>query len=36
MRKSLEEMRKSNEEIRKRVMTPEEDRDNGDSRDKVA
>jgi hypothetical protein len=31
-----EEMRKSLEEIRKRVMRPDEDRDYRDSRDKVA
>ena len=36
MRKSNEEMRKSLEEVRKRVVMPEEDRDDGDSRDKVA
>jgi hypothetical protein len=33
---SHDEMRKSLEEVRKRVVRPEEDRDDEDSRDRVA
>jgi hypothetical protein len=36
MRKSLEEVRKSNEEVRNKVVMTEEDREDEDSRDKVA